>query len=336
MATGTVQAGGLDQRLALDVQGVDSLRRAARRSPEEGLRQVSRQFEAIFMNMVLKSMRDAVPASGMFDSQGQKLYQSMLDQQLAQTMAGRGLGLADAMYAQLRRGLPAAATDAAAAAGPAAAGAVREPRPAATVTATAPAADASAAPQARAIRQPRAAAAALPPLPAPQAPAGTDGAPGLLPALRAQAEDFLGRVAQAARSASEATGVPQALIVAQAALESGWGRRELPGVDGARSFNLFGIKADRSWRGAVTEAVTTEVVDGALQRVKARFRAYGSYEEAFADYARFLAGNPRYARVLSAPDAQQAAHALQRAGYATDPDYAAKLVRVMKSFLKSE
>ena len=335
MAGVNLQSGLLDQRVALDVQGVESLRRAARQSPEEGLRQVSKQFEAIFMNMVLKSMRDAVPSSGMFESQGQKLYQSMLDQQLAQTMSGRGLGLADAMYAQLRRNLPADAGQAAAASATAGRESLRAaPSRAAAASATStpqPAAQWLPVPVASAIRQPRAAATPLAPLAAPPvAPPAAEPSRGFLPALRTQAKDFVARVADAARTASEATGVPRALIVAQAALESGWGRREIRGADGTPSFNLFGIKADRAWRGPVTEAVTTEFVDGAMQRVTARFRAYGSYEEAFADYAKFLTGNPRYARVLSAPDAEQAAAALQHAGYASDPGYAGKLVRLMR------
>jgi len=106
------RAGALDQRFALDVQGVDALRRTVRASPEEGLQQVSRQFEAMFMNMVLKSMREATPSSGMLDSQSQKVYQSMFDQQLAQNLSGRGVGLAEAMLEQLRRTLPSGPPDA--------------------------------------------------------------------------------------------------------------------------------------------------------------------------------------------------------------------------------
>lgn len=134
----------------------------------------------------------------------------------------------------------------------------------------------------------------------------------------------------AAQRASQASGVPAQLIMAQAALESGWGRREPRASDGQPSFNLFGIKADKSWTGPVVHAATTEYGQGALQKTQASFRAYGSYDEAFADYARFLTSNPRYGAVLHAPDAAQAAHGLQRAGYATDPDYGSKLVRLMK------
>ena len=127
-------------------------------------------------------------------------------------------------------------------------------------------------------------------------------------------------------------GVPAPLILAQAALESGWGKREIRADDGTQSFNLFGIKADRSWKGATVETTTTEYVDGEPQKVRAKFRAYASYEEAFTDYARFITRNPRYANVLATDDPNEAAHGLQRAGYATDPRYGEKLVRIMQKF----
>lgn len=287
-----VTSPGIDQGFALDVQGVDALRRTVRSTPDEGLRQVSRQFEAVFMQMVLKSMRDATPSDGgMFGSQQEKLYTSMLDQQLAQGLSGRGVGLAEAMYAQLSR----------------AAGV------------SAPAASAGMLP-AETVPGPGEAPAAA------QAPARTSAAP-------AHVDDFVARMRPAAEAASRSSGVPAPLILAQAALESGWGRREIRGEDGSPSFNLFGIKADRRWTGRVVETATTEYVDGAARSTRAGFRAYGSYEEAFADYAKFLAGNPRYAAVTAGSgDPAAAAQALQRAGYATDPDYAAKLVRIMNRF----
>jgi peptidoglycan hydrolase FlgJ len=135
-----------------------------------------------------------------------------------------------------------------------------------------------------------------------------------------------------AQAASAASGVPAPLILAQAALESGWGKREIRADDGTQSFNLFGIKADRGWKGPVVEITTTEYVDGEPQKVRAKFRAYASYDEAFADYASFITRNPRYANVLATDDPAQAAHGLQRAGYATDPQYGHKLVRIMQKF----
>lgn len=307
-----------DQRFALDLRDMEGLRRAARNAPEEGLRQVSRQFEALFIGMMLKSMREANPSSGLLESQGGKMYQSMLDQQLAQGLAGKGLKLADAMFAQLRRTL--AGADATPV--PAMPAAARAAAPALPATAPVPASATASAP-APAHRQVEVAATAE----------RTSRPAGLGQAIRDQVDAFVSRIGRAAHAASEASGVPAVLIMAQAALESGWGRREIRGSDGAQSFNLFGIKADRSWRGPVAEASTTEYVGGVVQRVTAKFRAYASYEEAFADYARFLKGNPRYAGVLSARDPAEAARGLHRAGYATDPDYADKLVRVMQRLL---
>jgi peptidoglycan hydrolase FlgJ len=310
---------------ALDVQSLDAMRRAARQSPEDGLRQVAKQFEALFVGMMLKSMREATPDSTLFDSTSGKLYQSMLDQQLAQSLSGRGLKLADALFAQLRRNLP-VADNATGGATPAAATALPAPpaSPAPRTAAGAAPAAASTVP----IRPARADGSPLEALRVP--PAAQGGAARAASAVADRIGDFVARIGNAAKTASEASGVPAALIAAQAALESGWGQREIRGDDGARSFNLFGIKADRSWKGAVAETTTSEYVNGAWQHVKARFRAYASYEEAFADYARFLAGNPRYAGVVGARDATEAAHRLHAAGYATDPDYAGKLVRIMQ------
>ena len=142
--------------------------------------------------------------------------------------------------------------------------------------------------------------------------------------------NFVARLSIPAKVASQQSGIPHQLIVAQAALESGWGQREIPTSDGTPSYNLFGIKAGGSWNGPVTEITTTEFEQGAAKKVKAKFRVYGSYVEAIADYVKLLTNNPRYADVAAARSPEQAAHALQRAGYATDPQYASKLVSVIQ------
>ncbi|WP_447741793.1 flagellar assembly peptidoglycan hydrolase FlgJ [Variovorax boronicumulans] len=313
------RSGALDQRFALDVQGVDALRRTVRTSPEEGLQQVSRQFEALFMNMVLKSMREATPSSGLLDSQDQKVYLSMFDQQLTQNLSGRGVGLAEAMLAQLRRQLPSAAMEADEGIGT---------RPM------------SLEPPAGLPYGPR---AGIPIGSAPGARVSTAAdlgvyqmksgpAPAANASLQGQVDAFVDRMGASAQAASAASGVPAPLILAQAALESGWGKREIRADDGTQSFNLFGIKADKGWKGATVETTTTEYIDGEPQKVRAKFRAYASYEEAFTDYARFITRNPRYANVLATADPAQAAHGLQRAGYATDPRYGEKLVRIMQKF----
>ncbi|MBK5205781.1 MAG: flagellar assembly peptidoglycan hydrolase FlgJ [Polaromonas sp.] len=310
--------GVLDQRLSLDVQGVDALRRTVRTSPQEGMKQASKQFEVMFMQMVLKSMRDATPSDGMFSSSQEKTYTSMLDQQLAQNLSGRGLGLAEAMFGQLSRTMGGEAT--------------QLPPGAVAVD--------------KLLGAPSTLAPKIAPVPqtAPDTAMSMTRAPDLsfYEAATAQAtlsrsvlpqahvEQFVSRLLPAAQRASQESGVPAQLIMAQAALESGWGRREIRAEDGKNSYNLFGIKADKSWKGPVVEANTTEYVNGVAQKTRATFRAYGSYEEAFSDYARFLVTNPRYANVLATQDPAEAAHGLQRAGYATDPQYGGKLIRIMK------
>jgi flagellar protein FlgJ len=153
------------------------------------------------------------------------------------------------------------------------------------------------------------------------------------------AAGFVEEHGAAARAAEAATGIPAAFLVSQAALETGWGRKEIRHADGSPAFNLFGIKAGANWRGPVAEIVTTEYVNGQPQKVVAKFRAYGSYAESFADYARLMKESPRYQRVLAGVHeggdrASAFAQALQRAGYATDPAYADKLTRVINTTLR--
>lgn len=313
----TPASGVLDQRLSLDVQGVDELRRTARSSPQEGMKQASKQFEVMFMNMVLKSMREATPSDGPFSSQSEKMYTSMLDQQLSQNLSGRGLGLADAMYAQLSRMQGGDAS-------PQAGGLPLPSMPVLPGEAGAVAPKSRPLPQAYAPAVSRAPDLALYEEATAQATLSRSALP------QAHVEAFVSRLLPAAQRASEASGVPAQLIMAQAALESGWGKREIRMEDGSTSFNVFGIKADRGWKGPVAETATTEFVNGAPQKTRAAFRAYGSYDEAFADYAKFLSNNPRYSGVVATRDPAEAAHGLQRAGYATDPEYGGKLVRIMK------
>ena len=134
-----------------------------------------------------------------------------------------------------------------------------------------------------------------------------------------------------AEEASRATGIPAKFMLGQAALESGWGKHEIMGRDGTTSHNLFGIKAGGSWTGKVAEAVTTEYVNGVPHTRVEKFRAYDSYADSFRDYAKLITENKRYDKVVaSAGDASSFAQGLQRAGYATDPNYAAKLTRIIK------
>jgi flagellar protein FlgJ len=157
------------------------------------------------------------------------------------------------------------------------------------------------------------------------------------------AAGFVEQHQDAARRAEAATGIPATFMIAQAAHETGWGRKEIRHADGSPAYNLFGIKAGANWKGPVAEIVTTEYIDGKAQKVVARFRAYASYAESFADYARLMQESPRYAGIASRAaqgklqgqgGAVAFAQGLQRAGYATDPAYADKLTRVINTTLR--
>ncbi|MEP7057127.1 MAG: flagellar assembly peptidoglycan hydrolase FlgJ [Caldimonas sp.] len=272
-----------------DARALDALRTTAARDPKAAIKEAAKQFEALFMQQLMKSMRDATLSSGMLDNSGTKLGTEMLDTQFATKMTGLPGGLGDMIARQLERqmtgGTPAAAVPAAPAAGAAAS-------------------------------------------------ASAD-----LPVSQRQA-DFLRQHQDDARHAEAASGIPAAFIVAQAAHESAWGRREIRNADGSSSHNLFGIKAGAGWTGPVAEITTTEYVGGEAQKVSAKFRAYGSYAEAFQDYARMIKESPRYADVVAqaatAPSPQSFALGLQRAGYATDPAYADKLTRLINTMLRMQ
>jgi flagellar protein FlgJ len=143
--------------------------------------------------------------------------------------------------------------------------------------------------------------------------------------------EFRRRMLPHAEAASRASGIPAAFMIGQAALESGWGRNEIRYADGRPSYNLFGIKATGNWNGKVVETMTTEYINGEkLQRVE-RFRAYDSYAEAFRDFAGLISRNPRYEPVMgNLHHPAGYAHAMQQAGYATDPGYADKLLSVIR------
>ncbi|AOK28138.1 MULTISPECIES: flagellar assembly peptidoglycan hydrolase FlgJ [Burkholderia] len=313
--TNFTKANDLSQRFALDMQGFDAMRaKAATAAPRDGVKMVAGQFDAMFTQMMLKSMRDATPSGGLLDSSASKMYTSMLDQQLAQQMSSKGIGVADALAKQLLRQTNGAF-------GAAGAPDAQDEGGLAAMSALAAAyAGAPSRHGALASRGYSAASALMPPK------GGGSGGDG-----SAQVDAFVDKLAGAAQAASAATGVPARFIVGQAALESGWGKREIRGADGATSYNVFGIKATKGWRGRTVLAVTTEYVEGRPRRVVAQFRAYDSYEHAMTDYANLLKNNPRYAGVLNAGQSVEGfAHGMQKAGYATDPAYAKKLISIMQ------
>ncbi|MCG2582863.1 flagellar assembly peptidoglycan hydrolase FlgJ [Massilia sp. TS11] len=305
----------LSSRFALDTQGLSDLKRGARTQSPEALKQAATQFEAMFLNMMMKSMRQASASQdGMFDSEQTKTYTQMLDQQLTQKLAKRGVGLADMLVRQMSKQQgPAAAT--------------AEPIPGAAAF------EAARAQRSRSALQP--ALTATPPGSRAAGAAGVASGGGSGGGARSEhVQAFQDKLSAAAEQVARASGIPAKFMIGQAALETGWGRHEIKGADGSNSFNLFGIKAGPNWKGRTVTAVTTEYVNGVPQTRLEKFRAYDSYAASLQDYANLLQTNPRYEKVLaSAGDASAFARGLQQAGYATDPLYAQKLERIIKRSL---
>jgi flagellar protein FlgJ len=169
------------------------------------------------------------------------------------------------------------------------------------------------------------------PLPTHAATTASAAGDAATPNVPANVRSFVDRMRPFAEAAARAVGVPADLLLAQAGLETGWGRSQPKTTDGTASHNLFGIKAGRGWNGAVSVASTTEYVAGAIVRTVDKFRSYASYTDAFQDFGRLLTRSGRYASaVAQADDPVAYAKGLQRGGYATDPQYADKLLRALK------
>ncbi|MDR2091884.1 MAG: flagellar assembly peptidoglycan hydrolase FlgJ [Azoarcus sp.] len=327
---------------ALDPRSLSELRNLAKNggNTDEALRGASRQIESLFLHMMLKAMRDATPANGPMDSDQTRLAQELHDQQLASNLAqSKSTGLAEALFRQLGGGKstqetgtvkngkagstpPAAQTARHAAAAPLSSRwSMIEP----------PGAGISSAASARAAnrRETGGEIAETATLTAKIA-ATVDAARSATGKVPEHVRDFVADVWPYAHAASRATGIPAHFMVAQAALETGWGAKQPRNADGSPSYNLFNIKAGRNWNGPTTAQQTVnEYLGEGWQRQKTAFRSYSSYSEAFADYAKLLTDSPRYAKVLGRNDAAAFARGLQNAGYATDPMYADKLMRII-------
>lgn len=301
----------LPNRAAFDVKSAQDLRTQFAKDPKEGLKAASQQFETLFLQMVMKSMRDSVPQDGLLNSDQSRFYTGLLDQQMAQNLAtsGKGVGFAKLIEQQLGRNLPGAVGvvkpgEAANAAGNALPLAASDGRHLnyKTVLGNLPTSAAYAAVNTQITSKT-------------DAPAGS--------------KEFVNRVWPHAVEVSRSTGIPPQFLVAHSALESGWGKSEIRRADGSSSHNLFGIKAGKNWTGPTVDATTTEFVDGQPQQVVEKFRDYASYEESFRDYANLLRNNARYSGVIGSQNGTEFAKGLQQAGYATDPMYADKLSRII-------
>ncbi len=271
-----------------DFQGLAQLRQAAREQSPEAARETARQFEGLFIQMMLKSMRAATPVEGGFDSEQVRFFQGMFDQQISLSLAGAGgMGLADVLYQQLGG----------------AQSSEGNPRP---------------------LRAPYASPMSAHATTSPAASHGVHSE------STETAPQFVQRLWPHAVRAGNALGVSPEVLIAQSALETGWGKKVIRDHQGNTSHNLFGIKADPHWRGQKISVGTLEYENGVAVREQAAFRAYDSVADSFDDYVNFIASNGRYDKALKAGDDPEGyLRGLQEAGYATDPRYAEKILRIL-------
>jgi len=268
-----------------DFQGLTELKAGARNQSQEAIRETARQFEGLFLQMMLKDMRAASLGEGLMDNDQSKLYMEMFDKQVAMDMAkGKGIGMADMLFEQLG-GNKIQATD-----------------------------------QLKSIGD------------TPQTLQRALKNYGVVPTSSnfsaENPQSFIQQIWPHAKKAADELGINPKALVAQAALETGWGQSMIKGENGRNSLNFFGIKAGDDWVGNKVNTTTHEFEQGQRQIINDDFRAYDTIEQSFSDYVSFIKDNPRYNKALQAGADQNVeayAKGLQNSGYATDPQYAVKI-----------
>ncbi len=267
-----------------DLQGLNAFGRTADMDSPETLQYVAEQFEAIFLQMMLKSAHPPGGESGMFEGEQSEFYQDWYDKQLSINLAsGRGVGIAEMLMQQLRR---------------------------------------------QGAGDPQNAEVFLPVTDAGKT-ASTSSA-NKNPVLDSP-QVFVEQLMPLAKQAAEKLGVAPEVLLAQAALETGWGKKISRDENGNSSYNLFNIKADGRWSGPRVMVSTLEYRDGVAVRERAAFRAYDSFKDSFDDFVNFLQQSPRYQKAISVgANARAFTAELANAGYATDPDYAGKIIRIVE------
>lgn len=260
---------------------------------QEALEEVARQFETVFLKMMLKSMRDTVPDSELIDGEKTKFYESMYDDQISLDLSKRGnLGLADMIVQQM--GGQAKGKDVTASMG------LSDYR------------DFS-------VRRIQGALQEV----------NVEKINAVSKKINSP-EEFINKMWPQAQQAAQELGVDAKVLLAQSALETGWGKHVMQNNAGQSSHNLFGIKASHGWEGKTVSVQTVEYENGVAEKRQATFRAYDSYEDSFNDYVQFLKQNPRYQQALESVDSNEGfIQGLQKAGYATDPAYAKKIISIL-------
>lgn len=313
-----------------DFSTLTDLKTKAQKDPDAALKEVAQQFESIFINMLLKNMRSTNEAigSGLFSSAQTKQYQEMMDSQMSQSMAkSGGIGLSEALIRQYQTQQQ---------------GQLSSPeakqrgdtdflnqvakQDLVRIQALAHRASTE---FIQSVRQEAEQKAHVDSVSGSTTPVA---APSALSVVFSSPQEFVENLWPHAQRAAEKLGVNPKAVLAQAALETGWGKYPIAKEDGTASFNLFGIKADSRWQGDRAVVNTLEFRDGVAKREKAAFRAYDSFSQSFEDYAHFLSSSERYKGALEAgDDASMFAASLQQGGYATDPKYAEKIDNILSS-----
>jgi len=319
--------------IVTDLSSLDAIRKTARGDKFQAIQQAAHEFEAFFLNMMLRSMRSASEAIGeseLTSSPQQKMFTSMMDEQLAVDLSRRGsLGIADLLADELAR------IEGVSVAHHRPPQTIEKPLSITRVKKTPPIGSTKEAQQTQ--------VKALPTNESLQS-VNSDSennsyedkvttAPNVAEKkpLFGDVTAFVKSLWPYAKQAARILNKDPKVFIAQAALETGWGRFVMHDEQGRPSYNLFGIKASDSWTGDKIHAPTLEVEDGQFVARKEPFRAYASLREAFIDYIRFLQENPRYQAAVNAQDADEFAQLLQKSGYATDPEYGNKIMRIMRS-----
>jgi len=302
-----------------DFASLAKLKNEAKEKSPTAIKEVAKQFESVFVGMMLKSMRQVKLADGILDSDQSEFYRDMYDQQLSIHLSGeRGMGLAEVIERQLspdqshkvarqqsiadyerRNSLISAA---------------KNSQPKANIETEKELASNTIKSKPQAVAIPK----AVPPT----------------EIKINSASDFVKKLRPYAEQAAKKLGVDANILIAQAALETGWGKHVIKSSDGNSSHNLFNIKADKSWKGQQTTVNTLEFKQGVAKKEMAGFRSYDSYQESFDDYVTFIQSNPRYKMAIKmAEKAERYMHELHQAGYATDPHYADKVIKIYHSRL---
>ena len=299
-------ANPLDQaRIYNDLNGLNAIKQTSKTNQDAALKEVARQFESMFVAQLLKSMReanDAMFTDNPFNSHEAKFYRQMYDDQLALVLSGQGMGLSESLYQQLKTQV-----------NDQSAGLPGDIKPLSE-------SDRSILPAVKINDRSQTSKADSSPL-----------QPGEKVTQFASPEAFVRQLFPIAENIGRQAGLNPKTLLAQAALETGWGQKVMVDESGQNSHNLFGIKALRDWQGPVAQVQTLEHDGKGFKPQQQAFRSYESWEHSFQDYLQFLQSNPRYQAALRSGDnGEDFANALQQAGYATDPNYANKILGTLK------